>query len=190
MTPDSLHLDNPGRGVTTPVRPTPTGGPEPLGVPAGLVEPVDPRRGVTLDFYRRAIPAGDAPQDATNGGISGRCHQAVLVAVLDGGIDDPELRPLPDHSATGTRVAPGPHTPAVWLHRRIIGWPVWSLIPAMPDEAELRLPAASADAARVALRYWASRWAAGGNYASLVGTGLTDLVGFYGAVAVHDRAEW
>jgi hypothetical protein len=194
MTPDSLHRDGsrstPGGGVTTLVRPLAgaPAGPTPngTGVLARQVGPADARRGATVDFYRRVIPAGHALQDATNGGISARFHQAVVVGVLDSGTDDPVLRPLPENAR---RVAPSPHAPAVWLHRCIVGRPVWSLIPAMPDDTELLLRGACADAALVALRYWASRWMAGGNYASLGGTGLAELVEFYGAVAVHDREE-
>lgn len=195
MTPDSLLLDDsrraPGGGVTTLVRPlvaAPTSlAPNGVGALARQVGRADPRRGATVDFYRRVIPAGEALQDATNGGISERFHQAVVVGVLDSGTGDPVLRPLPDNAR---RVAPGPHAPALWLHRCIVGRPVWSLIPALPDDTELLLRGACADAALMVLRYWASRWMAGGNYASLVGTGLAELVEFYGAVAVHDRAEW
>jgi hypothetical protein len=66
----------------------------------------------------------------------------------------------------------------VWLERAVVGLPVWAVIPAMP-------PGAEGDPG--ALEEWVARWEAGPSYAASADSRLRRIIGFYGAVAVHDH---
>ncbi|MEV6350978.1 hypothetical protein [Actinoplanes sp. NPDC051851] len=73
-----------------------------------------------------------------------------------------------------------PDRPEAWLCRLdVIGRTTWSVIPAMPAEYQ-RTPAA--------VRHYLSGWMASGNYAHLPSPAA--LVGFDGAIAIHDHREW
>lgn len=106
--------------------------------------------------------------DATVNGISASAEKLTVVGVLDDqDFREPlELRPVPGglqhHHAN-------PQAPSVFIHDR--GGLGVSLVPANDD-----------------LLICKTSYIAGGNYATGDGA-FTSLVGFYGAVAIHDRTE-
>lgn len=118
-------------------------------------------RGLKLTVFRSAART----EDCTNGGITGRSDEVVLIGVMD---EDGELSPLPDGSR---KWEPSPDAPAVVLVKRpSLGA---YLRPYDPDPVRMQ-----------------RRPGAGGNYAA-GDSRFTALLapGFYGAVPVHDRFE-
>lgn len=139
--------------------------------------------GLTLDVYRNA---GD-DYDCTAGGVSGSFTRLVLVGVLDE-TTNPHARnagapvtPLPEDS----RVAvPSETAPPVAIEVRRVYGPIVNVVPVQYDEREH---------AYVRAHGWTM---AGGNLAHTCDSRVTALIErllgsrFYGALAIHDRAEW
>jgi hypothetical protein len=138
----------------------------------------DPRLGLHVSLLRpadvltRLLAWGD---QAARESLSFRFDQAVVVGVCHSTGGPPVVEPLPAASQVS---APSQAAPAVWLERAVVGVPVWAVIPAMPPGAE-HDPAA--------LEEWVARWEAGPSYAASADSRLRRIIGFYGAVAVHDH---
>jgi hypothetical protein len=129
------------------------------------------RLGLPIDFLLRPNQS-----DCTNGGLSATHAGALIVGIInDGQLRRPLLAPVPRDWQVLTECE---QRPAVYLRRRVVaGRPVWSIVPA---------PQVDPDAG--ALAAYLSGWMAGGNYAT-GDSRLSRALGFYGAVAVHDRRE-
>jgi hypothetical protein len=111
--------------------------------------------------------------DYTLGGVSSTHARLTITGIVTPGTS--RWAPLGELSRV---FAPSEDAPEAWLYRRtVFGKHVWSVVPAC--------------AARqgAALTTHLSRVMFGGHYAHLGDSRLTELVGFYGAVAVHDRIE-
>jgi hypothetical protein len=131
---------------------------------------MDALKGLIVDVFR---PANG--RDYTLSGISFWSAELTITGVVETGSGgQPGWRPLDDDSRI---FAPNEKRPQVWLHRRMIGGPVWSIIPACT--------AREGDG----LRSHLSRLMFGGNFAHTSDSRFKRLVGFYGATAIHDRVE-
>lgn len=126
------------------------------------------QRGLRLTVYRSA-----SGYDCTMNGITSRFATCVLVGILDytapgASYDKPVRRALD----LGSQVsAPGPDSPAVWLVSGKRGGDDRHIIPADENgEPDGR---------------W---WMNGGNFVS-GDSRFRDLIGWFGAVRVHDRYE-
>jgi hypothetical protein len=96
----------------------------------------------------------------------------ITAAVAEDGAISPLL-----HGATGRVRADAPEA---WLYlRRESGRRLWCVIPAIPT-GNARHPAA--------IRRYLTGWMAAGNFAALRNSEA--VVGWYGAVAIHDHREW
>lgn len=136
------------------------------------------RKGLTMHVYRHGHT------DFTLGGISATAEQLTITGMVgaDTARDRPMMTPLPDGSCV---VAPTPARPEAWLYLRVIGGPVWAVIPAM-TETDLHYPG---DYQR-SLSYWLSLFMFGGNYAATSDSRIGDITELYGALAIHDRNEF
>lgn len=112
--------------------------------------------------------------DCTLRGVSSLHERLTITGTVDDGDRDPVWTPLAPHSQVFT---PTEAAPEAWLYKRRVGRDVWAVVPACA--------ARQGDG----LRSWLSRFMFGNNFAHLCDSRLTEIVGFYGAVAIHDRAE-
>jgi hypothetical protein len=132
----------------------------------------DTIKGIWADVLRLADGS-----DFTLNGVSSR-HTRVTVTgtVTDGPDGQPVFAPLTPYAQV---FAPTDDAPEVWLHKRRVGRDVWSIVPAAASDAR----------EGTALRCWLTQFMFGSNFAHLSDSRLTEIVGFYGAVAIHDRNE-
>lgn len=120
-------------------------------------------KGLRVSVFRNADG-----RDCTMNGISSKHETFIVVGVMDAFDGRWSFEPLGENARVHT---PDEDSPAVVLVKRIVfGRDTWHLQPYEPG-----LPA--------------KRYMFGGNFASTSDSRFSDLFGFYGAVAVHDRHE-
>lgn len=127
------------------------------------------RLGVHAQVLR---PARAEP--SPRGGISSHVDELTITATVN---ETGSLTPIGHHAHTG-RVRDD--APEAWLYlRTLFGRPTWAIIPAIPAGH----PREPDDVAR-----YLNGWMASGNFAAI--RNGEAVVGWYGAVAIHDRREW